>query len=339
MIRTISELEELLSRPTDADRQAMAALDGDLIILGAGGKMGPTLALRAKRAMDEIGAKHRVIAVSHFSMPTVRESLTQAGVHCVPSDLVDPEQVSHLPDAPYVILAAGRKFGSTGEPQLTWAMNVLLPSLIAQRYASSRLVAFSSGNIYPLTPIVQGGSQEGDETFPAGEYGWTVLGRERMLDYHSRIQHTPVTILRLNYAVELRYGVLLDIGRKVLERRAIDLGMGAVNLIWQGDANSVALRSFALASSPPRILNLTGPETISVRRIAEKFGRIFGIPPLFVGQEGTEALLNNASQCQRLFGYPSFTPDELIEWTASWISIGGSTLNKPTHYEARDGKF
>ncbi|HEU0123125.1 MAG TPA: NAD(P)-dependent oxidoreductase [Bryobacteraceae bacterium] len=336
MIQSVAELEEFMSRPSAADTAALAALDGDLLILGVGGKMGPTLALRARRAAS---AGKRIIAAARFSEPGLREQLEQAGIETHKADLLDPAQLAALPDCANVLAMFGRKFGSTEDPTLTWAMNVYAPGMVCERYKSSRIVAFSSGNVYGYSHVARGGSIETDEPHPVGEYAWTGLGRERIYDYHSRRNGTPTVLLRLNYAIDLRYGVILDIGTQVFERKPIDLSMGAANVIWQGDANSVALRCFPHAASPATVINLTGPETLSVRRIAETIGRHLGIEPVFTGAESTDALLNNAQRCQRLFGYPSVTPEEMMEWTAHWLSAGGSTLNKPTHFEARDGKF
>jgi len=336
MIRTIAELEELLSRPSDFDRAAMAALAGDLLILGVGGKMGPTLALRAKRAA---APGQRIIAVARFSEPGLKERLEQAGIECRTADLLDAAQLNRLPDAPNVLCMFGRKFGSTEDPTLTWAMNVFAPGLVCERYKSSKIVAFSSGNVYAFTPVARGGATESDSLSPVGEYAWTGLGRERIYDYHSRRNGTPTALLRLNYAIDLRYGVLLDIGTRVFERKPVDVSMGAVNVIWQGDANSVALRAFPHATSPAFVINLTGPETLSVRAVAESFGAHFGVKPEFTGAESNDALLNNAQRCHRMFGYPTVTPHQMIEWTARWIGMGGATLGKPTHFDTRDGKF
>ncbi|MFN0102952.1 MAG: NAD-dependent epimerase/dehydratase family protein [Bryobacteraceae bacterium] len=336
MISSVTELEELLSRPTEADRVAMAALDGDLLILGVGGKMGPTLAVRARRAAP---AAKRIMAAARFSEPGLRERLEQAGIECFRADILDPVQLAGLPEAANVLCMFGRKFGSSDDPTLTWAMNVYAPGMVCERYRNSRIVAFSSGNVYGYSHVARGGSVETDEPMPVGEYAWTGLGRDRIYDYHSRRNGTPTMLLRLNYAIDLRYGVLLDIGTRVFERKPVDLSMGAANVIWQGDANSVALRSFPHATAPATVLNLTGPETLSVRRIAETIGGHLGVSPEFTGAESTDALLSNAQRCHRLFGYPTVTPDEMMEWTARWIGMGGATLNKPTHFEARDGKF
>lgn len=334
MIRTEEELEELLSKPTDADVATMQSLDGPLLILGAGGKMGPTLAMRAKRA----GAK-KVIAVARFSSAAVRKRLESAGVEIIAADLLGPDALQKLPDALNVIFMAAMKFGTTGAEHLTWAMNSYLPGRVAERYRSSRIVSFSTGNVYPLMPIASGGATEATPPSPVGEYAQSALGRERMFEYGSQAFGTPGVILRLNYACELRYGVLLDIGSKVFQRQPVDLSMGMANVIWQGDANSVCLQALRHCQTPPLILNLTGPETLSVRWIAREFGERFNIEPMFEGTESSSALLNNSAQCMRLFGYPTVTPLEMIDWIADWIGAGGATLGKPTHFETRDGRF
>jgi len=339
VITGVEQLEELLSRPTAADVEAMRSLGGDLLLLGVGGKMGPSLALRARRASNEAGLKIKVIGVARFTTPTSRQLLESGGVETIAADLLDDSALDNLPNASNVIHLAARKFGSTGDEAYTWAMNTYLPARVAQRFRASRIVAFSSGNVYPFLPIAGGGAVEETPLEPVGEYATTAVGRERMFTHFSRQYGTPVTILRLNYAVEMRYGVLLDIGRKVFQREPIDLTMGSANVIWQGDANSVCLRSFSLCQSPPFILNLTGPETLSVRRVAIRFGEIFGVKPDLQGEESPTALLNNASRCHKLYGYPSVSLEQLIDWTAAWIGAGNETLDKPTHFEARDGKF
>jgi len=338
-IETEAELEEILSRPSDADAAAMAQLDGDLLILGAGGKMGPSLARRARRAAEKAGVRKRIVAVARFSDNRTRESLASDGIEILVADLLQPGALSSLPDIPNVIFMAARKFGTTGSEDLTWAMNVHLPGLVAERYRASRIVAFSTGNVYPLRNAMYGGAVESTPPAPESEYAQSALRRERMFEYGSRQWGTPVSILRLNYAIDLRYGVLLDIGTSVFERRPIDLGMALVNVIWQGDANSVCLRSLAHCQSPPWFLNLTGPETLSVRYIAEEFGRRFCLQPTFNSDELPTALLSNAAKAHQMFGYPAVTVSEMIDWTAAWISSGGARLNKPTHFEVRDGKF
>jgi nucleoside-diphosphate-sugar epimerase len=333
------QLEDLLSQPREADAKAMAAMEGDLLILGVAGKMGPSLARLARRACDAAGVKKRIIGAARFSNPALARQLNEWGVETVTADLLEPGALDKLPDAANVVHMAARKFGSTGAEGLTWAMNTFLPGLVAQRYRDSRIVAFSTGNIYPLTPVLHGGPTETHPTGPVGEYAQSCLGRERMFQHYSEQYGTKVAVLRLNYAIEMRYGVLLDIGTKVYGRCPVNLGMGHANVIWQGDANSVALRCFEHCQSPPFVLNLTGPETMAVRWAARKFGERFGVEPVFEGAEAETALLSNASLCQKLFGYPSVSLEQLIDWLAGWIEAGGSTHNKPTHFETRDGKF
>jgi nucleoside-diphosphate-sugar epimerase len=339
MIANEQQLEDVLAEPSQADARAMAEMEGDLLILGVAGKMGPSLAKRARRACERAKLPKRVIGVARFSDPRVGQELEAAGIETVSADLLAPGVMATLPDAPNVLYMAARKFGSTGAEYLTWAMNTLLPALVADRYAASRIVAFSTGNIYPLVPVVQGGASEDMPAGPVGEYAQSALGRERIFEYFSQRNHTPLIFLRLNYAIDLRYGVLLDIGQRVFERRPVDVTMGHVNVIWQGDANSIALRSFALCQSPPSVLNVTGPETVAVRWIARRFGERFGVEPVVHGTESETALLSNAARCHKLFGYPSVTVEQMIEWVAQWIGMGGTTLAKPTHFETRDGRF
>ena len=335
-MHSILSLEDELSRPSDADCAFMRGLEGDLLVLGAGGKMGPSLARRARRAADQNGVPRRVIAASRFASGGTERQLAEWGIEAISCDLLNRDQIAHLPDCANVLLLAGRKFGSTGNMPLTWATNTLLPAIVAERFRGSRIVALSSGNVYPLSTS---GATEETPPAPVGEYAQSVLGRERMFEYFSHRDLTPVAIIRLNYAVDLRYGVLLDIGRCVWQRRPVPLTMGAVNVIWQGDANSMVLRALALAAAPPRILNVTGPETLRVGWIAERFGELFGIAPRFEGREAETALLNDSSQCCRLLGPPSVTAGELIQWQAEWISASLPTLDKPTHFEVRDGAF
>ena len=317
----------------------MAALEGDILILGVGGKMGPTLAKQAKRAIDLAGITKKVIGVSRFSTPGVREYLHEAGIETIAADLLSEDCLQNLPDIQNVILMAGRKFGSTDNENLTWAMNSYMPGRVADKYRDSELVIFSTGNVYPLTPVSRGGATECSPVAPIGEYAQSCLSRERICAYFSSQFGTPMAILRLNYAIDLRYGILLDIAEKVYSEESISLEMGNVNVIWQADANAVALRVFAHCQSPPLTLNVTGPETVSVRYLALRFGALFNKPPRFEGEEAETALLSNASQCYRLFGYPRVALEQMIEWIAEWVRIGGTTLRKPTHFEVRDGKF
>jgi nucleoside-diphosphate-sugar epimerase len=339
LIHSVEELEDLLSTPSPEDVEAFRNIKGDLLVIGVGGKIGPSLVRRAGRAAQAAGVKIRVIGTDVHCEQLAMEPLEEAGVEILCTNLLEPASFAGLPDAPNVIFMAGRKFGSTGAESLTWAMNVYVPALIAERYRHSRIVVFSSGNIYPFMPVVSGGATESVAPSPLGEYAQSVLGRERMFEYFSARHGTPVTILRLNYAVELRYGVLLDIGTKVFEGRPVDVTMGAANVMWQGDVSSITLRSLAHCQSPPFVLNMTGPETISVRTVAKRFGAFLDKEPIFEGQEAPNALLNNAGLCHRMFGYPSVSVDQVIEWTAHWIKTGGWTHNKPTHFETRDGRF
>lgn len=339
VLETVEQLDERLSRPAPELIEDLARLPGDIVILGVGGKMGPTLARMARRAADEAGARRHVIGVSRFSEPGVREELEAAGVETIACDLLDRAAVARLPDAPNVIFMAGRKFGSTGDEARTWAMNAYVPALVAERYRDARIAVFSSGNVYPLVPVASGGATEECPPAPVGEYAQSVLARERVFEYFSRLHGTPVVLLRLNYAIDLRYGVLLDVAQRVAARMPIDLAMGHVNVIWQGDANAIALRSLTLCDSPPRVLNVTGPETVSIRWLATEFGARLGVAPVFEGCEADTALLSNAARCFKHFGYPTVPLAQMIDWVAHWVKIGGPTLGKPTHFEQREGKF
>lgn len=332
------QLEELLTRPSAADVEAAATLGGDVLVLGAGGKMGPSLVVRIKRAIQQAGVGHRVIAVVRKD----REGAFAAhrdGVDLIETDLLDPSSYQRMPDAANVVFMAGRKFGSVGDQPLTWATNVWVAGLAADRFRESRIVAFSTGNIYPFVPVTGQGANEEVPPAPTGEYAQSALGRERLFEYFASAYNTPTLIYRLNYAVDLRYGVLVDIGQKVLDGKPIDLTTGYANVIWQGDANSYCLRSFALCDTPATLLNVTGTRVLSVRELAERFGKRFGKQPQFVGTEAPTALLNDASKCERLLGPMEIDEDQLFEMTAHWLSLGGTTLGKPTKFESRDGKF
>ncbi len=333
---TLDQLEDELSRPSEADITFMRGNEGDIVILGAGGKMGPSLARRARRAADAAGSGRRIIAVSRFTSDAAATQLQSCGIEVVSCDLFDRPQIARLPDSPNVLFLAGRKFGSTDNQPLTWATNVLIPAWIAERFAGSRIVALSSGNVYPLTAVP---ATEDTLPAPVGEYAQTVLGRERIFQYFSGLHGTPVVLVRLNYAIDMRYGVLLDIGRHVWERRPVSLTTGSVNVIWQGDANSMCLRALDLVASPPRILNVTGPETLRVRWIAEQFGKHFGREPVFEGAESETALLSDAALACRLLGPPAVHPELMIEMTAAWIRAAQPIWDKPTHFEVRDGRF
>jgi hypothetical protein len=336
---TEEQLEELLAEPSLRDVEALRRISGDLMILGAGGKMGPSLARLARRAADAAGLQRRVIAVSRFSSARASQELESSGVETISCDLLDREQISRLPDCENIFYLAGRKFGSSERADLTWAINSYAPGIVAERYRASRIVVFSTGNVYNLQKITSAGSVESDAPAPQGEYANSCLGRERIFEYFSHAFGARCLIYRLNYAVDLRYGVLVDIARNVFAGSPVSLAVPSFNVIWQGDANSYALRSIELCESPPRILNVTGPETISVRRAAEFFGRRFNRAVLFEGEESELALLNNASLCHSLLGYPSVSAGILMEWVARWIEAGGASLGKPTKFEVTDGRF
>ena len=301
--------------------------------------MGPSLARLAVRGSFEAGAPRKVIAVARFSDPTLRPALERDGVETIACDLFDREARARLPDAPNLIFMAGQKFGTTGDEARTWAVNAYMPGVVAQRFPSSRVVAFSTGNVYPLSPVNGPGPGESDPVGPIGEYAESALARERVLEFFSRTNATPMALLRLNYAVEPRYGVLRDIADRVWAREPVDLAMGMVNLIWQRDANAVALRALAHGAVPPLVLNVTGRPAHSVRWIAEEFGRRWNRRPKFTGDEGGAALLSDAARMEQLFGTPEVGIEAMMGYVAEWVARGGRSLGKPTHFEQREGRF
>jgi len=332
----VAALEEFLSRPSQALVDDLRRLDGDLLILGVGGKMGPTLARMAKRAAPE----KRIIGVARFGEAGLREKLEGWGIETITCDLLDRDAVAALPRLVNVVFMAGRKFGSSGAEELTWAMNTWVPSVVAESFPQARTVAFSTGNVYPFAPVA--GPAPTEATAPgaaSGEYGISCLGRERMFQYFSGVHGTPGRLIRLNYAVEMRYGVLHDVAARVWSGAPIELAMGYVNVIWQGDANAQALRALLHCTTPTTPLNVSGLERLSIRELAGAFGARFGRRPAFAGEEAETALLTDASQAARLFGPPLVPLERAIAWTADWIERGMPTLSKPTHYDARDGKF
>jgi nucleoside-diphosphate-sugar epimerase len=338
-IQSPEQLEDRLSEPTPEVVQTLRRLEGDLIVLGVAGKMGPNLARMARRAADLGGSRRRVIGVARFSSAGLEAELQRHGIETIRCDLLDEEAVLRLPDAPNVLYLAGMKFGASGQESLTWAMNTHLPAIVCRKFARSRIVAFSTGNVYGLVKAAGGGSLETDPPAPMGEYAMSCLGRERIFEHFSRTLGARVAIVRLNYACDLRYGVLVDLARKVLTGTPADLGMGWFNTLWQGDANAMTLRCFDHVASPPLVLNLTGPEVLSVRETCEKLGRLLDRKPVFVGAEAPTALLSNAGRAFVLFGQPRVGADQLLAWVAAWLLQGGPTLNKPTQFEARDGRF
>lgn len=335
----VNTLYQEMLRPSERLISDMARIDGDIMILGAGGKMGPSLTLLARQAADAAGVKKKIFAVARFSEPGLQEQLEANGINTIVADLLDDNQLQQLPDAKNILYLAGTKFGTTGKEFFTWAMNSYLPGRVAEKFKGSRIVVFSTGNVYPLKPVDSGGATEKDLPEPIGEYAQSCLGRERVFQYFSTHNNTPTLIYRLNYAIDVTYGVLLDIGKAVMEKKPIDLRMGYVNVIWQGEANEFALRCLLHCSVPPKILNITGPETVSVRQIAIAFGNLFGVQPVFENQEEKTALLSNASESYRLFGPRQVTIDDMIEVIGKWIQSGGKVLGKPTHFQEREGKF
>ena len=338
-MENINEVYNKLLEPSTELISDIARLDGDILILGVGGKMGPALAKLAIQAVRKSGASKKVIGVSRFSEPDLKEELNQRGIETISADLLEEDQLRALPEVKNVLYLAGTKFGTTGKESFTWAMNSYLPGRVAQKFKNSRVVVFSTGNVYPLTPITQGGATEDRLPEPIGEYAQSCLGRERLFQYYSSKNNTPVLIYRLNYANDVSYGVLMDIAKAVYHEKPIDLRMGNVNVIWQGDANEMALRALHNCEVPAKLLNITGPETASVRWLAAEFGKQFNKKPLFENAENPTALLSNASESFRLFGYPKVTLQIMIMVLAEWVKQGGKTINKPTHFQEREGKF
>ncbi|WP_207211109.1 NAD-dependent epimerase/dehydratase family protein [Flagellimonas olearia] len=334
-----STLEVQLSQPDIPTVELFRELEGDIIFLGIGGKIGPSLAHMAKRACEIAGVRKRIIGVSRFSNPDEQAYIESLGIETIKGDLLDEDFLNSLPNAKNIFFLAGMKFGSESNLSLTWAMNALLPGMVAQRFKDARIVAYSTGCVYPMVAISSGGSKETDGAIAVGEYAQSCLGRERMFEYGSWKNNTPVALIRLNYAVEPRYGVLVDIATKVRNGEPVDLEMGYFNAIWQGDANNMVLRSLQHASVPSNIINVTGEETLSVRAVAEEFGKYFGIQPEFTGKESDTALLNNATKSFELFGKPKTSITKVIQWTANWMKEERRILDKPTHFEVRDGKY
>jgi nucleoside-diphosphate-sugar epimerase len=338
-ITTVDQLEDLLSEPTPEVVNMMRRLQGDILLLGVGGKIGPSLARMAKRASELAGTPRRVIGVSRFSDPAEIAKLHACGVETIRCDLLDESGVAALPDAPNIIYLAGLKFGSAGREAAAWAMNTYMPGAICRKFPASRIVAFSTGAVYGLAPVKGGGSREHDPLLPVGEYAMSCVGRERIFEYFSQKLLTPVALIRLFYAAEMRYGVLVDLAQKIAAGEPIDLGMGYFNVIWQGDANAMTLLALERAASPAVPINVTGLEMLSARRVAERLGQVIGEEPIFIGTEQNTACIGNAIQAHQWFGTPQVTIDRLIDWTGEWIRQGGETLGKPTHFEVRDGRY
>jgi len=332
-------LEELLSKPSSEVIEMFAHIDGDIMFLGITGKIGPSLAQMAKRACDKAGVSKNIYGVGRFKTKQQRKKFENIGIKTLDGDLLNMKFLNSLPLVKNIYFLAGMKFGSTDNLSLTWAINSFLPGLIVNHFKESRIVVFSTGCVYPLVPTESGGSLERDKPLPIGEYAQSCLGRERMFEYGSKLNNTPVALLRLNYSVELRYGVLTDIAFKVKNRQEIDLEMGYFNVIWQGDVNDVALRSIEQCESPAKVLNISGAKTVSVREVAIKFGELIGSKPILVNIEAETALLSNSKLAHSLFGTPKTPIEQLIIWIAKWIQEDKKILGKPTHFEVRDGIY
>jgi nucleoside-diphosphate-sugar epimerase len=333
-IETEEQLDALLSTPTPELIADLAAIDGDILILGVGGKMGPSLARLARNATGK-----RIIAVARFSTPTLRQDLEAVGIETIAADLLDPAALAALSQTKNIIFMAGHKFGASFNPAFTWAMNVHMPALVAQHFAASKIIAFSTGCVYPFVPVTSGGSTEQDGPSPPGEYAITCLGRERMFEHFSQTLGTPGRLLRLNYSIDLRYGVLHDIAVAVRDQTPLDVTMGHVNVIWQGDACAQALRLLRHTTTPTTPVNITGPATLAVRDLAHALGQRLGRTPILTGQEAPTAWLSNAAEATRLFGPPTVSLDTMLDWTADWVAHHRPSLNKPTKFEVRTGVY
>lgn len=337
---TESDLLDLMTRPSSRLVRDMLKIDNDIMLLGCGGKIGPHLAIMAKRAMTEAGLRHRVYGVSLFDYPESAEIMRKAGVSVIEADLFNQEQLKALPDIKNIIYMAGRKFGTHQNQPLTWAINVLLPAKICERFHQSNIVLFSTGNVYRYMPVSSSGSCEKDLPEPVGEYGQSCLGRERIFHFYSDMNQSSGLIFRLNYSVDMRYGVLFDIARNIMENVPINQEIGYFNCIWQGDVCEYAIRSLLHCSNPPLVLNVSGPESISIRWAAEKLGELLGKEPIFSGNDLPEkSLFSNTAKLNQIMGYPNMSLGEMIKLTAEWLKSGGSYINAPTHFETTDGKF
>ena len=338
-IQTTEQLDELLSRPSEAVVDLFKRIEGPLAIVGGGGKIGPSLVSMACRARDAAGTDQEIVVVDIFPDPAVSERIAQLGAKAIKCDLLDPDAVGALPMAPNAIYMAGMKFGTTGNPALTWAVNGMLPAYVARHFRDANIVAFSTGCVYNMVPVNSGGSVESDPIEPTGEYSNSCVARERVLEYCSQRYETPMLLVRLNYAVEMRYGVIWDIAQAVHDGEPVDVTMGYLNAIWQGDVNAATLRMLEHTTQPASPINLTGPELLSVREIATRCGEIMDKPVSFTGKEADTALLSNSTRAHEMLGLPRVPAKQVIDWTARWVAAGGQSLGKPTHFQTRDGKY
>ena len=336
---TEDKLNKLLATPSDALVEDIKKIKGDIMVLGAGGKMGPSLCLLAKNAINKAGISKKVYAVSRGSDKIATELMQQNGIEVIACDLLDKEKLYALPEVENIIYMAGRKFGTDGNEWQTWAMNSTLPAFVADKFKKSSIVVFSSGNIYPIVPLSSGGCTEEDKVGPNGEYAMSCLARERAFEYAANTYGTKIFTYRLNFAVDLRYGVIFDVANKILNGEPINLSTPCFNFIWQGSANEYAIRGLLHATAPATIMNITGPEIVSIKKMAIKLGGYLGKEPIFENECGTDAYLNDASKAMEVFGYPSVSAETLIRWQAEWLLDGGRTLDKPTHFEERKGSY
>lgn len=335
----LKKIEEQYTLPSSDLIEDVKKLEGDVILLGIGGKMGVSMGRLLVNALRNVGSDIKVYGASRFSDPAVKAEVEQSGVIPIVCDLLNEEELQALPEVKNVIYLAGHKFGTVDNEDFAWAMNTYLPGRVAEKFKNSNIVAFSSGNVLPFVSVHEGGVDEEVAPEPIGEYAQSCLGRERLFQYFSKKNQTPILIYRLNYAVDFRYGVIMEIAKAVMSGQAVDLRTENVNVIWQGDANEIAIRSLLHCTSPAKMLNVTGPETLSIRWVAKEFGKLFGKEPNFKNEAEGTALLNNASECHRLFGYPKVTIREIIDITHQWLANGGEELDKPTHFQERGGKF
>ena len=334
VFQDVAHLEEVMSTPSEALSKELNELEGDILILGVGGKMGPTLARMAKLAAP----KKRVIGVARFSEPGLQERLSAHGIECINCDLLSREVLAALPEVANVVFMAGRKFGSQGSEWLTWAMNAHLPALVAERYKASRIVAFSTACVYPFVSVQGPGAHESLAPTPVGEYANSCVGRERMFEHFSHQHQTPGRLIRLSYAIDMRYGVLHDLAQQILANQPISLAMGHANVIWQGEANERSLRALTKCTTPTTGLNLSGP-MISIAHAARGLANRLGKTPELVGTEAPTAWLVDCSKANAYWGAPQVSLDTMLDWTADWVLRGQASLNKPTHFEVRDGQY
>ena len=334
-----AQLDDLLSRPPQSVVATFSRMKGDLAIVGGGGKIGPSLTAMALRARQAAGTRQNIYVIDRFPDSAVRDTLEKAGAKTVACDLLDDSAVSHLPEAANVVYMVGMKFGTMDRPDFTWAVNGIIPAYVSRRYRDSRIVAFSTGCVYSLVPVASGGSVEADPLEPMGEYSNSCVARERIMQYFANTFGTKLLLLRLNYAVELRYGVLVDLANDIAAGKSVDVTMGHVNVIWQGDVNAATLRLLEHAASPPAALNLTGKDTLPIRDLATELGRLMGKKVQFKGAEAPTALLSNSSKAYKILGQPEMPISQVLKWVAQWTAKGGRMLGKPTHFQTRDGKY